>query len=103
MSRAHRYDRPLTLAVLKPTAPPQQRSAACAAMVRNALRPPDVVGHLGNGVLVLVMPETALEPSGELTSRLCRQLEAEGVAYSARLLELRGDQSAAAALESLLA
>jgi two-component system sensor histidine kinase ChiS len=103
MSRSNRYDRPLTIAVLKPTIPPKERTAACAAIVRNELRTPDVLGHLGNGVLVVVLPETPLEPARGLTSRLCSLLEAQGVAYSVRLVELRGDQTAAAALELLLA
>ena len=103
MSRADRYDRSLTLAVLKPAVPPKEQLGACAAIVRNELRAPDVLGHLGNGVLVLVLPETALEPARGLSSRLCLLLETQGISYSVRLLELRGDQSAAAALESLLA
>lgn len=103
MTRAGRYDRPLTVAVLKPAIPPKERTASCAAIVHHELRAPDVLGHLGNGVLVVVLPETALEPARGLTSRLCLLLEAQGIAYSVRLLELRGDQAAAAALESLLA
>ncbi len=103
MSRSNRYDRPLTIAVLKPTVPPKERTAACAAIVRNELRTPDVLGHLGNGVLVVVLPETPLEPARGLTARLCTLLEAEGMGYSVRLVALRGDQTAAAALELLLA
>ncbi len=103
MSRSDRSDRPLTVAVLRPSIPPQERTAACAAIVRNELRTPDVLGHLGNGVLVVVLPETALEPARALTNRLCALLEAKGVSYSARLVALRGDQTAAAALELLLA
>lgn len=103
MSRSNRYDRPLTIAVLKPTIPPKEHTTACAAIVRNELRTPDVLGHLGNGVLVVVLPETPLEPARALTQRLCALLEAQGVGYSVRLVALRGDQTAAAALELLLA
>ncbi len=103
LSRSKRYDRPLTIAVLSPTIPPKEKTAACAAIVRNELRTPDVLGHLGNGVLVVVLPETPLEPARGLTARLCGLLEAQGVGYSVRLDALRGDQTAAAALELLLA
>jgi len=103
LSRSKRYDRPLTIAVLTPTIPPKEKTAACAAIVRNELRTPDVLGHLGNGVLVVVLPETPLEPARGLTARLCGLLEAQGVGYSVRLDALRGDQTAAAALELLLA
>ncbi len=103
LSRAGRYDRPLTIAVLKPLVPPRERTAELATVVRNELRTPDLLGHLGNGVLVVLLPETALEPARGLTARLCQLLEAQGVGYSARLDELRGQQTAAAALESLLA
>ena len=103
MGRASRYHRPLTVAVLKPTTPPKQRAGACAEVVRDQLRNPDVLGHLGNGVLVLILPETALEPARRLTAKLCLLLQAQGIAYAVRLLEVRADQTAAAALESLLA
>ncbi len=103
LSRSNRYDRPLTIAVLKPSIPPKEKTAACAAIVRNELRTPDVLGHLGNGVLVVVLPETPLEPARGLTARLCALLEAQGVGYSVRLVALAGDQTAAAALELLLA
>ena len=103
MSRSNRYDRPLTLALLKPTVPPKERTAVCAAIVRNELRTPDVLGHLGNGVLVVVLPETPLEPARGLAARLCALLEVEGAGYTSRLAELRGDRTAAAALELLLA
>jgi PleD family two-component response regulator len=103
MSRSSRYDRPLTIAVLKPGMPPLEKTAACAAIVRNELRAPDVLGHLGNGVLVVVLPETPIEPARGLINRLCGLLEATGVPYATRLVAIRGDQTASAALESLLA
>ena len=80
MTRAGRYDRPIPVAVLKPAISPKDQTAAFAAIVRNELRVPDVLGHLGNGVLVVVLPETALEPARGLTSRLCLLLEAQGPA-----------------------
>ncbi len=103
MSRSVRYARPLTLVVLKPTMPPGDRVKALAGIVRRELRAPDVVGHLGNGVLVTILPETPTEAARPLIGRLCGLLQDHGVAYRSRLVDVRDDsQTAEHVLEQLL-
>ncbi|MEW5740994.1 MAG: hybrid sensor histidine kinase/response regulator [Myxococcota bacterium] len=103
ISRSVRYARPLTLAVLKPAMPPGPKVRACVALVRRELRAPDVVGHLGGGVLALLLPETPVEAARPLVNRLCALLEAEQVTYRPRMADVRdtpGDGEAV--LEQLL-
>jgi signal transduction histidine kinase/CheY-like chemotaxis protein len=103
ISRSARYARPLTLAVLKPSMPPGEKVQACVTLVRRELRAPDVVGHLGGGVLALLLPETPMDSARALVSRLCAQLEAEHVTYRVRMADVRessGDGEAV--LEQLL-
>jgi PleD family two-component response regulator len=103
ISRSVRYGRPLTLAVLKPSMPPGARVQTCVSLVRRELRSPDVVGHLGGGVLALLLPETSLESARPLVGRLCALLDAENVSYRSRMADVReaaGDGEAV--LEQLL-
>ncbi len=103
MSRSLRYARPLTLVVLKPTMPPGDRVRVLAGIVRTELRSPDVVGHLGSGVLVTILPETPTEAARPLIARMCGLLQDNGVAYRSRLIEVRDDESSAEhVLEQLL-
>ena len=105
ISRSVRYGRPLTLAVLKPAMPPGPKVQGCVTLVRRELRAPDVVGHLGNGILAIVLPETSLEAARPLVGRLCARLEAEQVSYRARMTDVRESASegqAEVVLEQLL-
>jgi two-component system, sensor histidine kinase ChiS len=85
LSRSGRYARPLTIAVLKPLTPPNDRVRTCAAVIRKELRSPDVVGHLGGGVLALILPETAPEEAPPLVARLCELLESASVPYRSKV------------------
>lgn len=103
ISRSVRYARPLTLAVLRPSMPPGPKVQACVALVRRELRAPDVVGHLGEGVFALLLPETPVDSARPLVGRLCARLEAEHVTYRSRMADVRdapGDGEAV--LEQLL-
>jgi len=103
ISRSVRYGRPLTLAVLKPAMPPGAKVQTCVSLVRRELRAPDVVGHLGGGVMVLLLPETSLDSARPLVGRLCAVLDAANVPYRSRMADVRevaGD--AEAVLEQLL-
>jgi signal transduction histidine kinase/DNA-binding response OmpR family regulator len=103
LARSVRYGRPLSLAVLKPTMPPLEKTRLCAALVRRELRSPDVVGHLGHGVLVVLLPETPDDAARPLIGRLCSLLEGDGVSYRSRVVDVReGTQGAEALLEQLL-
>lgn len=91
VSRSQRYGRKLTVAVLRPVAPIGDGLQRCVALVRKALRAPDVVGHLGAGVLVLLLPETQETASASLIARLCGQLEGLGMPYRASSAEVGGE------------
>ncbi len=83
LSRSVRYGRPCTLAVLKPLAVTQADPAVCAAVVRKQLTPPDFVGHLGQGVFVVVLP------ARQLVSKLVGLLAEARVAYRSRTLDVK--------------
>src|SRR5205823_1354760 len=74
LSRAQRYTRPLSVAVLRPGRSIGDRVRAAAAMVRQKVRAPDVVGHLGEGVLAVMLPETSEEAARQIFSRLLPEL-----------------------------
>ena len=104
LSRSGRYARPLTIAVLKPSSPPGERVRACAALIRKELRTPDVVGHLGGGVLALILPETGPEEARPLVARLCELLKKEDVVYRSKVADVRDlGTSPDAILEQVLA
>lgn len=104
ISRSVRYGRPLALAVLKPLQNPGDHVGQCAAVVRKQLEPPDFVGHLGNGVFVLVMPETASGEAQSLVGRIVGMLADERVAYRSRLIDVKDIEGGAERLlERLLA
>lgn len=102
LSRSGRYERPLTVAVLRPlAAPPDIRAAA--AIVRRELRTPDVVGHLGGGLFVLLLPETAPADAKPIVSRLVELLSGGGVPYRSKLADVRElGTSAEAVLEKVI-
>src|SRR5262249_21727070 len=80
--RSRRYQRPLSLAVLIPEKPLANGIEQCAALIRERLRAPDLVGHLGNGTFALVLPESSLAAAQGICSRICPDLhEATGVGY----------------------
>jgi PleD family two-component response regulator len=104
LARSGRYGRALTVGVIKPSVPVGPRVTACATVVRRELRSPDVIGHLGNGVFAVLLPETSLDDGRLLVNRLCALLEELGLNYRPRLLDVReGAQGAEVLLERLLA
>jgi len=104
LSRSGRYGRPLTVGVLKPSAPVSGKVTDCAAICRREIRSPDVIGHLGGGVFAVLLPETAIDDGRLLVNRLCALLDQQGLHYQPRLLDVReGAQGAEVLLERLLA
>ncbi len=100
IGRSVRYGRPLALAVLKPLRPPAlELVRRCAAVVRGELAVPDFVGHLGAGVFVVVLPETAPEAAQPVVGRVLGLLADEGAPYRSRMLDV---QDAAGNAEALL-
>jgi len=73
-------------------------------VIRKELKSPDCVGHLGNGVFVVVMPETAAEAAQVLIGRLVGLLADERVPYRSRMGDSRDFEGGAELLiERLLA
>lgn len=104
ISRSVRYGRPLALAVLKPLQNPGDRVGQCANVVRKELEPPDFVGHLGQGVFVVVMPETPSQEAAGLVGRLVGHLADEKVPYRSRMIDVKDVEGGAERLlERLLA
>jgi signal transduction histidine kinase/DNA-binding response OmpR family regulator len=73
-SRSRRYQRPLTLAVLTPHLRLRDQLRGCAALLRNKLRTPDVVAHLGEGLFAVVLPECAPDAARSVIDRLLPEL-----------------------------
>lgn len=104
LTRSVRYGRPISLAVLKPLQSPGESLGACAAAIRRHLQTPDFVGHLGQGVFVVVLPETPPSEAQNLVGRLVGLLADERVPYRSKMLDTRSvEGSAEQILERLLA
>lgn len=103
ISRSVRYGRPLALAVLKPLQG-AERVGDCAAAIRRELESPDFVGHLGQGVFVVVMPETAATEGQALVGKLVGKLGDARVPYRSRMIDVKDVEGGAERLlERLLA
>lgn len=104
ISRSVRYGRPLALAALKPLqAPGPEVIRRCAAVLRAELKPPDFVGHLGEGLFVVVLPETSAEAAQSLVGRLVGLMADERALYRSRMLDVaEAGEGAEALLERLL-
>jgi len=95
-SRAKRYGRPLSLAVLQPTlAVPKDLLRGGASLVRARLRAPDVVGHLGNGILGVALPECSPEDARTVLGRLLPELQEQtSVPYRIQVVDLMAQERA---------
>jgi GGDEF domain-containing protein len=105
-SRSKRYGRPLSLAVMQPgSAPPKELIRGGASLVRARLRAPDVVGHLGMGVLGVALPECAPEDARTVLGRLLLELEElMSVPYRIQVVDLIAIEKASdQVIETLLA
>src|SRR5262249_35859385 len=89
-SRAKRYGRPLSLAGMQPSiAPIKDLPGGGASLVRARLRAPDVVGHIGSGVLGVALPECAPEAARTVLGRLLPELqELTSVNYRIQVVDL---------------
>jgi signal transduction histidine kinase/DNA-binding response OmpR family regulator len=104
LERSVRHGRPLALAVLKPLKPDPENVGQCATLIRRELQSPDFVGHLGNGVFVICMPETAADQGQALVGRLVGLLADERIPYRSRMGDSRDFEGGAELLlERLLA
>ncbi len=104
LSRSGRYGRALSVGILKPARGAPETPSELAVALRQALRSPDVVAHLGGGVFAFVLPETPIARARQVTSRLQELLTAEAGEYLSKLVDVReGTHGAEALLEQLLA
>jgi PleD family two-component response regulator len=91
ISRSRRYLRPLTLGVLRPRAPLADVARRAASIIRQGLRAADVLGHVGNGVFALIMPESTREAAAAPVGRIVGSLHEAGWDYATALVELGPD------------
>lgn len=92
LARAQRYERPLTIATLRPATPVGDRVRGVALRIRQAMRAPDVVGHMGNGVFALAMPESKVAEVDATLSRLLTLFDQEfGVRFQPLVRDASGD------------
>ncbi|MBX5484481.1 MAG: response regulator [Myxococcaceae bacterium] len=102
LSRAERYGRHLSVALLSPQKPVGDKARTVAVRLRQTLRSPDVVGHLGDGTFVLALPECSVAEVQQTVSRLVPVLNEEfNLPYRVAVLDARGSD-AEALLERLL-
>jgi PleD family two-component response regulator len=96
MARARRYGRLLSLAVLSPERPVHEGLRGSAQLLRKRLRAPDIIGHLGDGIFALVLPECPPEAGRSVISRLLPEIEREtGARYRSALAEVGQDSDTA--------
>jgi signal transduction histidine kinase/DNA-binding response OmpR family regulator len=83
LSRSQRYRRPLSMAVLVPDgAVAQERIRECAMLIRERIRTPDFIAHLGDGVFAVVLPESNAAGAHAICSRLTTELQdATGLSF----------------------
>ena len=102
LSRARRYGRPLSIAVLRPVEGLPDGHRAVAAHLRQALRSSDVVGHLGGGLFVLALPECAVPEAEGSLARVLPLVETEHAVRFAPTVCAPGEGGAEVVLETAL-
>jgi signal transduction histidine kinase/DNA-binding response OmpR family regulator len=104
LARSLRYQRPLSLVVLLPQAAIGDQVRTCAALIRGRLRSPDLLGHLGQGVFAMVLPESPLGAARSVCSRILPDLyRMTGVVFKNREADVAADgRSAETVLDRLL-
>jgi len=106
LSRSQRYRRPLSMAVLVPDGvADKERVRRCAILIRERIRTPDFIAHLGDGIFVVVLPESNSHGTDAICSRLSAELQdATGLAFRTSSADVgRDSPKAEALLEELLA
>ncbi len=77
-ARARRYGRPLSLAVARTGAHGTEALRGCAARMRERLRAPDVLAHLGGGTFAALLPECTPAQAQSVFSRVESDLRRQG-------------------------
>jgi PleD family two-component response regulator len=103
-SRSRRYGRMLSVALVRAERAIPDRARAVGLLIRDRLRAPDVVGHLGEGMFVLVLPECSASAARRVLLRLGPEIEqTAGVRVKTRALDLQDQESCETQLDRLLA
>jgi len=103
-ARARRYGRPLALAVARTGANTGEALRSCASRMRERLRAPDVLAHLGGGTFAAVLPECSAAQAESVFSRVESDLRREGaVRCDVSVAEVPPREMPEAILERLLA
>ncbi|MCI0672700.1 MAG: response regulator [Myxococcaceae bacterium] len=104
LARSRRHRRPLTLLALRPDVALSDLARPVAQLVRQHSRVPDVLAHLGDGVLVLLLPEASPTQSHSVVARLRPGLEqATKVGWRSATMDLAVHAgTVAGALDALL-
>lgn len=97
VSRGRRYSRPVSLAVLRPDRPVLDDSLrGIPEVMRARLRTQDILGHLGEGVLAVVLPECNVEAGRNVIGRLLPDVEKHtGVEYRSAVADVSHDSEPA--------
>jgi signal transduction histidine kinase/DNA-binding response OmpR family regulator len=102
-ARARRYGRPLALAVVRTGAHGTEALRNSAARMRERLRAPDVLAHLGSGTFAAVLPECTAAQAESVFGRVEADLKAQGsVRCDVAVAEVPPREMPEAILERLL-
>jgi two-component system, sensor histidine kinase ChiS len=77
-ARGRRYGRPLALAVARTGVHGAEALRTCAAQMRERLRAPDVLAHLGGGTFAAVLPECTAVQAESVFGRVQSDLRRQG-------------------------
>ncbi len=97
VSRGRRYSRPVSLAVLRPDRPVMDEALlGLPDVMRARLRTQDLLGHLGDGVLGVILPECNVEAARNAISRLLPDVEKKtGMDYRSAVADVSHDSESA--------
>ena len=93
VSRSRRFSQPVSLAVLRPERMPLADALrGIQEVMRRRLRTPDLIGHLGGGVLAVVLPECNIEAARSAINRMLPDLTKHlGVDYRPAVADVSHD------------
>jgi two-component system, sensor histidine kinase ChiS len=102
-ARARRYGRPLSLAVARTGANGTEALRGCAARMRERLRAPDVLAHLGGGTFAALLPECTPAQAQSVFGRVESDLRRQGTEHcEVHVAEVPPREMPEAVLERLL-
>jgi two-component system sensor histidine kinase ChiS len=102
-ARARRYGRPLSLAVARTDAVHPELLRTAAARMRERLRQPDVLAHLGHGTFAALLPECTSEQARTVFGRVESDLRMSTTLHcEVDVAEVPGRELPEAVLDNLL-